>query len=144
MRLAIDVGSVRIGVAQSDARGILAFPVDAVPAGDDSCARVARLAIECEAVEIIVGLPIGMNGFEGHAAGVARAWAEKLGDKVLIPITFVDERLSSVQAQRGLHAAGRTTKTSRTVIDSASAVVVLQSYLDARSSGISGTEGLRS
>lgn len=144
MRLAIDVGSVRIGVAQSDARGILAFPVNAVPAGDDSCARVASLATECEAVEIIVGLPIGMNGSEGHAAGVARAWAENLSDKVHIPITFVDERLSSVQAQRGLHAAGRTTKTSRALIDSASAVVVLQSYLDARSSGKSGIEGLRS
>lgn len=138
VRLAIDVGSVRIGVAQSDARGILAFPVNAVPAGEDSCARVATQAAECEAVEIIVGLPLGMNGSEGHAAGVARAWAEKLRNTVPIPIVFMDERLSSVQAQRGLHAAGRTTKTSRAVIDSAAAVVVLQAYLDARGNRAEG------
>lgn len=133
IRLAVDVGSVRIGIARSDPRGVLAVPLDAVPAGPDSARTVAELAREYEAVEVVVGLPIGMNGLEGQAAERARSWAAELSVLAPAPVTLVDERLSTLQAQRGLRDAGRTTRSSRSVIDSASAVVVLQSYLDGQS-----------
>jgi putative holliday junction resolvase len=135
VRLAVDVGSVRIGLARSDPHGILATPLEAVPAGDGAVARVADIAREFETVEIIVGLPIGLNGVEGQAATTARDWARSLAQWTDIPIVFVDERLSTVQAQRGLREAGRTTKSSRAVIDSASAVVILQSYVDSNKKG---------
>jgi putative Holliday junction resolvase len=134
-RLAVDVGSVRIGLARSDPHGILATPVEAVLAGDGAAARVADIAREFEVVEIVVGLPIGLNGVEGQAANSARDWARNLTQYTEIPVVFVDERLSTVQAQRGLRDAGRSTKSSRAVIDSASAVVILQSYVDSNRKG---------
>ncbi len=130
--MACDVGSVRIGIARSDPHGLLAVPLDAVKAGDIAMKDVALLAAEYEAIEIIVGLPLSMDGTEGKAAGLARSWASDLARQINIPIRLVDERLTTVQAQRGLHAAGRTVRNSRAVIDSASAVVLLQSDLDAQ------------
>jgi len=135
VRLAVDVGSVRIGLARSDPHGILATPLEAVAAGYQATALVADLAREHEAVEIIIGLPIGLNGVEGHAAVIARDWARGLMQQTDIPVLFVDERLSTVQAQRGLREAGWSTKSSRAAIDSASAVVILQSYVDSNKKG---------
>ena len=135
VRLAVDVGSVRIGLARSDPHGILATPLEAVLAGDGAVARVADIARELDAVEIVVGLPIGLNGVEGQAANTARDWAHNLAQCTEIPVVFVDERLSTVQAQRGLREAGRSIKTSRAVIDCASAVVLLQSYVDGQKRG---------
>jgi putative Holliday junction resolvase len=130
VRLACDVGTVRIGIARSDFHGILATPLEAIPAGESSVAQVKNLIDEYEAIEVIVGLPLMMNGMEGTAADMARQWVAGLESMVTTPIRFVDERLTTVQAQRGLHAAGRTVKNSRDSIDSASAVVLLQSVLD--------------
>ena len=132
VRLACDVGSVRIGIARCDPSGLLAVPQEAVRAGAGAVAAVAALVAEVEAVEVVVGLPLSMSGQEGPAAERARAWAAELQAAVDVPVALVDERLTTVQAQRGLHAAGRTTKTSRAVIDSASAVVLLQAHLDAQ------------
>lgn len=132
VRIACDVGSVRIGVARSDPSGLLATPLEAVRAGDDAFARVAAIVSETDAVEIVIGLPLSMDGTMGPAAERASAWAEGLRALIDVPVVCVDERLTTVQAQRGLHAAGRNTKTSRAVIDSASAVVLLQSHLDAQ------------
>jgi len=132
VRLACDVGTVRIGVARSDFHGILATPLEAVPAGEDSFNQIKSLIDEFDVVEIIVGLPLQMNGTEGASAQMARDWATRLDELVTCPIRFVDERLTTVQAQRGLHAAGRTVKNSRAAIDSASAVVLLQSVIDTR------------
>lgn len=131
VRIACDVGAVRIGVARSDPSGLLATPLEAIRAGDDAFAQVSALVEDTGAVEIVVGLPLSMDGTVGPAAVRARAWADALASLVQIPVTCVDERLTTVQAQRGLHAAGRTTKSSRAVIDSASAVVLLQAHLDA-------------
>lgn len=89
------------------------------------------MAAEWEADVIYVGLPLSMDGSEGRAAQAARAWARALADTVNVEVRLVDERLSTVQAQRGLHDSGRSTRQSRSVIDSASAVVVLQFVLDA-------------
>ena len=130
--LACDVGTVRIGLARSDAARTLAVPMDAVAAGDGAFDAVLVAIGEAQAVEVIVGLPLRMDGTEGPAAAKARTWAGTLATRTSIPIRLVDERLTTVEAQRGLHAAGRTTRTSRAVIDSASAVVLLQSCLDAK------------
>jgi putative Holliday junction resolvase len=96
---------------------------------------------EWEAIEVIVGLPLHMSGQEGAAAQGARLWAERLADRVDVPVRLVDERLSTVQAQRALQAGGRSTKDSRALIDSASAVIVLQGELDRQARASDGDEG---
>jgi putative Holliday junction resolvase len=130
VRLALDVGTVRIGVARSDASGVLAVPLDAVPAGDHAIDAVLAVLTEWEAIEVYVGLPLHMSGDEGASALMARDWARTLAERVAVPVRLIDERLSTVQAQRALQAGGRSTRQSRSVIDSASAVMVLQSVLD--------------
>lgn len=107
------------------------MPLDAVAADDLALDAIAGVAAEWEADVIYVGLPLSMDGSEGRAAQAARAWARALADTVNVEVRLVDERLSTVQAQRGLHDSGRSTRQSRSVIDSASAVVVLQFVLDA-------------
>ena len=131
VRLAVDVGSVRIGLARSDASGMLAVPLDAVRASDTAVDQVAAIAAEWDVLEIYVGLPRHLDGREGEAADKARAWAQRLSERVTSPVRLLDERLSTVQAQRALREAGRSTRQSRSVIDSASAVMVLQAALDA-------------
>lgn len=126
--LAVDVGTVRIGLARSV--GSIAVPLDAVPAGETAFAAVAAAADEHEAAEIIVGLPLRMDGTRGPAAHSVESWVDRLRGATSVPVRLVDERLTTKEAQRGLHAAGRDTRSSRPVIDSASAVVLLQSCLD--------------
>lgn len=136
IRLACDVGKARIGIARSDPMGVLAVPLDAIPAGENAALRVRDIALEYEVIEIIVGMPISMSGELGPAAEFTNSWIRELMSITDIPVRTHDERLTTVQAQRGLHEAGRTTKSSRSVIDSASAVVLLQTCLDSeRSSG---------
>lgn len=132
VHLACDIGTVRIGVARSDPAGILAFPLAAIAAGSGAIEELAALVLEHEAVDLVIGLPTNMDGSAGPAAESARAWATLVAAAVVIPVVLVDERLTTVQAQRGLHEAGRTVRSSRAVIDSAAAVVLLQSYLDAK------------
>jgi putative Holliday junction resolvase len=79
---------------------------------------------------VYVGLPLRLAGDGGPAAQAARSWAQALSAQLEIPVRLIDERLSTVQAQRGLHAGGRSTRESRSRIDSASAVVILQAVLD--------------
>ena len=128
-RVALDPGTVRIGVAVSDIDGILASPRPALPAGD--LAAVGVVVGEVDPLEIIVGLPMGLGGTEGQAAQLAREFAGQVAAATSVPVRLVDERLSTVQAQRGLHDQGRSVRQSRDMIDSASAAVVLQHALDA-------------
>lgn len=134
VRLGVDVGSVRVGVAVSDAAGVLASPVTVLkrrPRLDDDLDALAALVGERSAVEVVVGLPRSMRGDEGAAAQAARSYAVQLAERVApVPVRLVDERLSTVSAQRDLHAAGRTVRSSRSVVDAAAAVVILQSALD--------------
>lgn len=132
VHLACDVGAARIGIARSDPHGLLATPLPAVTANDDAIAQIARLAADVQAVTVVVGYPIGMNGVPGAAAERAEAWAAALERALTIPVSLFDERLSTVQAQRRLHEGGRNTRSSRAVIDSAAAAVILDSYLDQR------------
>jgi putative Holliday junction resolvase len=130
--LALDYGSQRIGVALSDPTGTLARPLPFLPAkGDAKLAREIATLAEKEQVQLILlGLPRHMNGSLGEAAEKVQAFAAVLGQATALPIKFIDERLSTVQASRQLHEAGRNTRAQRTRIDSEAAAVLLQGYLD--------------
>lgn len=137
VRVACDVGTVRIGMARCDPDAVLATALPTILAGPDSLVQVVAVAAELGAVEIVVGLPLRLNGSRGPAAEQAASWAAALEGALSAaglstPVRLLDERLTTVQAQRGLHAAGRNTRTSRQRIDSAAAVVLLQGYLDQR------------
>jgi putative Holliday junction resolvase len=132
--LAIDYGSQRIGLALSDPTGTLARPLPFVPAkGDAKLAReLAALAQKENAELILLGLPRNMDGSHGDAAAKVKAFAAALGQATSVRIQLVDERLTTVQAGRQLHEAGRDTRAQRGKIDSESAAVLLQGYLDSR------------
>ena len=134
MRLAVDVGSVRVGVAASDPSGTLATPVTVLrrdARADRDVAELAALVLERGAVEVVVGLPRSLRNAEGAAAASARAYAVRLAAAVApVPVRMVDERLTTVEATRGLRAAGHDVKSARGVVDAAAAVVLLQSALD--------------
>ena len=140
-RLGVDVGKVRVGVALSDPEGILASPLVTVPrdmgAAADSVpadiAELVRLVREHEAVQVVVGLPVRLDGSEGIAAIDIRAYAERLARAVgHVPVTFADERMSTVVASRRLAERGVRGKRQRAVVDQAAAVEILQSWLDAQ------------
>jgi putative Holliday junction resolvase len=141
VRLGVDVGTVRIGVAASDPSALLATPLETVRRGRGDVDRVVALAAEREVLEVVVGLPRHLSGAEGASAGDARVFAAALARRLApVPVRLVDERLSTVTAQRGLRDSGltgkRAARTRRDVVDQAAAVVILQSALDAeRGSG---------
>ncbi|TQF66390.1 Holliday junction resolvase RuvX [Rhodococcus spelaei] len=138
-RIAVDVGSVRIGVAASDPDGILATPVETVPrskskADTSDLARLAAIVEEYEAVEVIVGLPQTLRGERGTAAGLATRFAAQLRDRLApVPVRMTDERFTTVTASRALRESGVKAKGQRSVIDQAAAVAILQGWLDQRS-----------
>jgi len=129
VRLGVDVGKARVGVASCDPDGLLATPVETLPRAV-ALDSLARLAQEREPLEIVVGLPIALSG--GHTASTddAEQFARELAQLVAVPVRLVDERLSTVQAASGLRAAGRSSKNQRQVIDQAAAVILLQHAVD--------------
>lgn len=131
VRLGVDVGDVRIGVARSDPSGLIATPVETVPRGDGDLGRIHELAQEHDAVEVVVGLPRSLNGREGAAADKARDFAVALCRRVApVPVRLADERLSTVTAESQLREQGRKGQRRRQVVDQAAAVVILQTALD--------------
>lgn len=132
--LALDVGEMRIGVALSDPTGLLASPLTTIESkGQDSdIDDVLHLATEHEVGEIVIGLPLSMSGRRGPQAGRVDAFVRALAERTDIPLKSVDERLSSVQAERMLRESGVEPSKNRARIDSAAAAIVLQSYLDSR------------
>ncbi|MBS1672651.1 MAG: Holliday junction resolvase RuvX [Actinobacteria bacterium] len=130
VRLGIDVGRARIGVARSDPDGMLAVPLETVPRGDGSIARLVELTAEYEPVELLVGLPINLRGEDTASTADARDFAQELGRASGIPVRLIDERLSTVTAHQALRASGRSQRTTRGVIDQAAAVVLLQHAID--------------
>jgi len=133
---ALDLGARRIGVAFSDTRRSLASPWGTIERSGDPArdrAAVVGAVREVEATTVVVGLPLSLSGERGPAARAAleettalRAALEPLG----VTVETADERLTTVEAQRALRAAGHSTKSSRRVVDSAAAMVLLQSWLD--------------
>ncbi len=133
MRLGVDVGTVRVGVARSDPDGLLAVPVETVQRRGDVRAavdRVLAIAAETGAVELVVGLPIALSGRDTASTADARAVAQLLADAGP-PVRLVDERLTTVSAQGALRSSGRNTRQGRQVVDQVAAVILLQHALDA-------------
>lgn len=156
VRIGIDVGKARIGVARCDQHAMLAMPVETVPrasSGDADVARILGIALESEAIEVIVGLPLGMSGHRTPSTEDAEEFATRIADAlgasgewgVDVEVRLVDERLSTVSAQGQLRQAGKKTKQTRSIIDQAAAVIILQHALDIEraSSEAPGTVVLR-
>jgi putative Holliday junction resolvase len=111
--------------------------VSTLSRGKGDLDALAALVAEREAVEVLVGLPTSLSGRAGPAAAAAEAYAGALAARVPVPVRLVDERFSTVGAQRDLQASGVDTRRGRSVIDQAAAVIILQGALDAeRSSGL--------
>jgi putative Holliday junction resolvase len=130
VRLGVDVGKARVGVARCDADGMLAVPVETVPRDDASIARIAALAAEHEPVEIVVGLPLNMRGEDTPSTQDARDFAAALAGALPAPVRLVDERLSTVSAHAALRQSGRSQRGSRSIVDQVAAVVLLQHAVD--------------
>ncbi|HET7352196.1 MAG TPA: Holliday junction resolvase RuvX [Marmoricola sp.] len=131
VRLGVDPGDARIGVASSDPSGILATPVETVARGDGDLARIAALVEELGAVVAYVGLPRSLSGGEGPSAARVREFAKALARRLdPVPVVLCDERLSTVTAEGQLRAQGRKGRKRRAVVDQAAAVVILQGALD--------------
>ena len=131
IRLAVDVGSARIGVARSDPGGLLASPLATLRRGRGDLGQLAALAREHGAIEIVIGLPTGLSGREGQAAAAARAFAGMLAARVApLPVRLVDERFTTTLAHGALRQGGRDSRQRRAVVDQAAAAVILQGALD--------------
>jgi putative Holliday junction resolvase len=140
VRLGVDVGTVRVGIAISDPDGILATPLvtlqrdlrtdrDELP---DDVAQIVRLVELHESVEVVVGLPVTLAGTESHAAIHVRAYVEVLAGALgAVPVRLADERMSTAAATRRLSERGVRGGRRRAVVDQAAAVEILQGWLDA-------------
>jgi putative holliday junction resolvase len=129
----LDLGAKRIGVGVSDASAVLASPLSTVLRRGDRVAEhaeVAGLVAAEEAAVVVVGLPLNMDGSRGPAAVAAAAEAEDLARFLGLPVDLVDERLTTVIADRRLLEQGRRAPARRTVVDRTAAAVILQSWLD--------------
>jgi putative holliday junction resolvase len=130
--LAVDPGSKRVGTALSDPTGTVAQPFRTLPAEPASTlpARIAELAREVEAGEIVVGLPLRLDGREGPEARAAREMSARLREATGLRVRLVDERLSSAAAERALVAGGARRSRRREVADQVAAAIFLQTYLE--------------
>jgi putative Holliday junction resolvase len=131
VRVALDIGEARIGVASSDPHGILATPVETVRRGPGDLDRIADLVDELDAVEIVIGLPRSLSGREGPAAVRIREVAARIaGRSPGTAVRLVDERFTTVTAERMLAERGKKGSKRRAVVDQAAAVVILQHALE--------------
>ena len=129
--VAVDVGTVRVGVAASDPHRVLASPVETVPAPGHE--RVVEIVAERDAVLVVVGLPTSLSGRATSAsADMARSYAAALQARLDVPVQLEDERLTTVAAAQALRASGKRGKEARGVVDQAAAVALLQGFLDRR------------
>ena len=130
VRLGVDVGTVRVGVARSDLHGMLATPVETVQRGAGDLERVLVIATELDAMELVVGLPLALSGRETASTADARRFAQQLAELASVPVRLVDERLSTVSANNAIRSSGKSQKQSRSIIDQVAAVIILQHALD--------------
>jgi putative holliday junction resolvase len=118
-------------VARSDPDGLLASPLETVHRGTGDVAELARIAADSEAVEVVVGLAVGLRGTEGNAARDGRAFASALAELLApVPVRLVDERFTTVLAHAALRQSGLDSRARRSAVDKAAAAVVLQGALD--------------
>jgi putative Holliday junction resolvase len=135
VRLGIDVGTVRVGVAASDPEGRMAFPVATVARGPEAAGQIARIASERDSSLIFVGLPLTLAGEEGRSAADARLFAQDVAERTDAVVRLIDERLSTVSASNALRAAGKNARSQRSIVDQQAAVVILGSALDTEKAG---------
>jgi putative Holliday junction resolvase len=140
----VDVGAVRVGVARSDPRGVLAVPVVTLTRDARTNADVTELIAliaEYEAVGVVIGLPRTLAGREGPAVSAAREYGSALAARIApITVEYADERMTTVVAQRNLTSSGVRGRAKRARVDQAAAVEILQSFLDSSSLSDADTE----
>jgi len=129
--LALDHGDARIGVAATDPVGIMAHPVETIHVKTtDAIERILELVQERQVKQIVLGLPLNMNGTEGPSAIKVRKFGNLLKkDLPEIPLHYCDETMTTMAASEKLHQAGRNAKKQKTIIDQAAAVEILNSWL---------------
>jgi putative holliday junction resolvase len=131
-RLAIDVGTVRIGLAVCDPEGILSSPIPALGRSEiiaETLQAICQLVEEYSAIEVYVGDPISLSGGQSASTKDARDFAGKLAALISVPVRLVDERLTTVTASAKLRSSGKDSRQSRSLIDSSSAVEILEQAL---------------
>ena len=148
--LAIDYGTRRVGLALSDEGGRFATPVEVleVNAPEQALDPIARLVVGEHVAVVVVGLPLNMDGSEGSAARAVRAWAGALAARTSRPVVFVDERLSSFEAEQTLRSrkqAGErlTRRDKKQRLDALAAAQLLQAYLDGTLAALPDVEAPR-
>lgn len=137
--LGVDLGDVRIGVAISDDARRLAVPLGTVQAGrpPGELKAIAELVRENDVSIVVVGLPLSLDGGRGARATHAEAFAEGLRAFVRVPVILQDERLTTVEAERGLREAGVSGRDRRAVVDAEAARILLQAWIDATAGRVS-------
>ena len=129
-RLAFDYGDVRIGVAACDADAILVSPLTVLEANSKTLlAEISAIFAEVQPIRIYVGLPVNMSGTSGDSAEKATNFAKVLFEEFAVEVLMIDERLSTVSAQRKLKDAGISTRESKTLSDAMAAVAILEQGL---------------
>lgn len=130
--LGVDYGDVRTGLAECDVSGMLAGPIGTIAEGGmrNTAVRVAREAESRMCKKIVIGLPKNMNGSEGNRADTVRAFAKILSELTSIPIDFYDERMTTMEAYRFLDSTATYGKKRKNAIDTLSAEIILQGYID--------------
>lgn len=133
--LALDIGTVRIGIATSDIMEIIAsaYEVYRRKNTDADVKYVAELVQKLGAGEVVIGLPLKLDGTEGQSVEMAKAFGDALSKLVEVPIVYQDERLSTVSAQRILIESGMRREKRKDKVDSVAATIILQTYLDKKS-----------
>lgn len=136
--MAIDYGEARTGVAISDALGMLAGFTTVIHSWnrDEVLRELARLAREHEVTELVLGYPKNMDNTLGEKAKTCEELAETLRESTGLPVTLWDERLTTVDAHRILHANGKKTKKHRKSVDAVAATLILEGYLARKNGGL--------
>ena len=132
-KLCLDIGSVRIGVARSDYMNIIASPLEVytrTKSIKNDAKYIANLVKETEVDEVVVGLPLNMNGTAGPSVEMIKTFVQELQNYTDVKIVFQDERLSTVSAEKILIESNMRRDKRKTVIDKIAATIILQNYLD--------------
>lgn len=127
--LGVDYGTRRVGLALSDSARTVALPYRTLPAGPQLLDAIAAVVEREGVVEVVVGLPLGLRGQETERTREVRAFAEKLQARLGIPVHLVDERLTSLEAERRLREAGRKPSREKHRVDQVAAMLILESFL---------------
>jgi putative Holliday junction resolvase len=128
--IALDVGEKRVGVAASDSLGVTAQPLETIERDERFTERLLELIAELDVKRMVVGLPLSLDGTESTQAEAVRRFVKEIGGRIKIPVIFVDERLSSREADSLISGVRRRARQERGATDRVAAALILKSYLD--------------